>query len=57
MSSERVAVVVLALAGIGVGALVAHFSGVASWLDAKLYLAAGLIGGVLASAVLGRMLK
>jgi len=57
MTSHRVAVVVLALSGAGVGALVAHLSGVTSWLDAKLYMVAGLAGGVLVSKVLLRIVK
>lgn len=57
MTSHRVAVVVLALAGAGVGALVAHLSGVTSWLDAKLYMVVGVVGGVLVSKVLLRFVK
>lgn len=57
MSSDRVVLVVLAAAGIGVGAMVAKFSGVTSWLDAKLYISAGLVGGVVVGTALVRMFK
>lgn len=57
MNSSRVAVAVLAVVGAGAGALTAHLAGVTSWLDAKSYMAAGLVGGVLASKLLQWALK
>lgn len=46
MSSNRVGFMIFALIGGGVGVLVARYAGVASWLDAKLYITAGVVGGV-----------
>ena len=57
MNSSRIAVAVLAVVGAGAGALAAHFAGVTSWLDAKAYMAVGLVGGVLASKLLQWALK
>lgn len=57
MTSQLVVIFSLALSGVGVGALVAHLSGVTSWLDAKSYMAVGLVGGLLVSKVLLRILK
>lgn len=57
MPEGRLITVIFGLAGGGVGALLARFSGVESWLDAKLYIVGGIAVGALASALLERFSK
>jgi hypothetical protein len=45
------------VAGAGAGFLVAHWSHVASWLDAKLYITVGAIAGFLLAKVVGNIFK
>jgi hypothetical protein len=47
MTESRLVTVLLALAGGGVGVLLAQWVGVVSWLDAKLYVIGGIAVGVL----------
>jgi hypothetical protein len=56
-TEHRVALFIFSLAGVGGGLLVAHLSHAASWLDAKLYIAAGAVVGVLLAKVVGAILK
>lgn len=53
--SRTVAALLLALAGAGIGAIVAQKQGVSSWLDAKLYLAIGAAVGIALAELLSRM--
>ena len=56
-TEHRVALIIFSLAGAGAGFLVAHWSHVASWLDAKLYIAVGAIVGLLLAKVVESILK
>ncbi|WP_058088998.1 hypothetical protein [Aquabacterium parvum] len=49
MHSDKLTAVVLAAAGAGFGAIAAKLLGETSWLDAKMYVIAGLAMGLLAS--------
>jgi hypothetical protein len=55
MTESRILSLVLVLSGIGLGALAAHVVGVTSWLDAKLYMAAGGAGGVAARVLVEKL--
>jgi hypothetical protein len=44
-STERVLIVTLMAAGGAIALAVVHQAGIQSWLDAKLYLVAGVLGG------------
>ena len=57
MTERQILVVVLALAGTGLGALAAHFAGVASGLDAKLFLAVGTAAGLGVGELVARLRK
>lgn len=57
MTERRVLLVVLALAGTGLGALAAHLVGVTSWLDAKVFLAIGTAVGLGAGELVARFRK
>jgi len=52
MHSDKLTAVVLAAAGAGCGAIAAKLLGETSWLDAKMYIIAGLAMGLLASKAL-----
>jgi uncharacterized membrane protein YebE (DUF533 family) len=52
MHSDKLAAVVLAAVGAGCGAIAAKLLGETSWLDAKMYIIAGLAMGLLASKAL-----
>lgn len=57
MAESRFVAVVLAFAGGGTGALLAQFIGVATWLDAKLFIVGGVVVGLLISALIGWLPK
>jgi hypothetical protein len=54
MTERHVLLVVLALAGTGLGALAAHLTGVTSWLDGKVFLAVGTAVGLGAGELVAR---
>jgi hypothetical protein len=54
MTERHILLALLVLSGAGVGALVAHFMGVTSWTDARVFLAIGAAAGLGASALLKR---
>ena len=53
MTERRLVTVLFTLAGGGAGVLLAHWAGVVSWLDAKLYLVGGVTVGFLGGKFLG----
>lgn len=57
MTESRILSLALVLSGIGLGAWAAHIAGVTSWLDGKLYMAAGGAGGVLARALVEKLFR
>ena len=57
MHSNKLAVVVLAAAGAGCGAITAKILGVTSWLDAKMYIIVGLALGLLTFKAFARKKK
>lgn len=57
MSESKILLLALVLSGIGLGALAAHVAGVTSWLDAKLYMAGGGAGGVVARALVEKWFR
>jgi len=55
MRNNKLVTVVLAASGAGCGAIAAQVVGVASWLDARLYIAAGAaLGLCLSKLILSR---
>lgn len=57
MSTTNALTAVLMLVGGGVGILFAHQQGVASWLDAKLYMVVGAVTGAAVAFLLARIGK
>jgi ABC-type phosphate/phosphonate transport system permease subunit len=57
MASYRTVHVLLAVAGGGAGLLLAHSAGIKSWLDAKIYLAGGVVCGFLVAVLIERIRK
>ncbi len=57
MASDRAVPLLLALAGAGAGLLVAHLTGITSWLDAKPYLIGGVVCGVLLGSLIAKARK
>ena len=53
---RRLFMVLLVFSGASLGVLAAHFDGVRSWIDAKLYIVAGVVCGYAAGAVLVKFL-
>lgn len=56
-STERVLIVTLMAAGGAIALAVAHDAGIKSWLDAKSYLVAGVLGGFIAGWLLTKVRK
>jgi hypothetical protein len=57
MTERHVVLIALALAGAGFGALVAHFLGVRSWLDAQFFVVVGTAAGLGAGELVARFRK
>lgn len=57
MTSSRVLLVLLAVAGGGAGLVLAQGTGITSWLDAKLYFAGGAVCGFLLAVLIEKVRK
>jgi hypothetical protein len=57
MNGRHLVTVLFALAGGAVGVLLAHWAGVESWPDAKMYIVCGVTAGFLVVKFLGWLLR
>lgn len=57
MTERHVLLALSAVAGIGLGALLAQLMGVTSWLDAKVFLVVGAAGGLWVAGLVGKLRK